>query len=47
MVDKKKKNGLAKRYQASYESKGSSGGKAGVMDWKKVDGEIQFFSPAE
>ena len=47
MVDKKKKGGLAKRYQASYESKGSSGGKAGVMDWKKVDGEVQFFSPAE
>ena len=47
MIDKKKKGGLAKRYQASYESKGSSGGKAGVMDWKKVDGEVQFFSPAE
>ena len=47
MVDKKKKGGLAKRYQASYESKGSSGGKAGVMDWKKVDGKVQFFSPAE
>lgn len=47
MVDKKKKSGLAKRYQASYESKGSSGGKVGVMDWKKVDGEVQFFSPAE
>lgn len=47
MVDKKKKGGLAKRYQASYESKGSSVGKAGVMDWKKVDGEVQFFSPAE
>ena len=47
MVDKKKKSGLAKRYQASYESKGSSSGKVGVMDWKKVDGEVQFFSPAE
>ena len=47
MVDKKKKGGLAKRYQASYESKGSSSGKVGVMDWKKVDGEVQFFSPAE
>lgn len=47
MVDKKKKGGLAKRYQASYESKGSSGRNAGVMDWKKVDGEVQFFSPAE
>ena len=47
MVDKKKKGGLAKRYKASYESKGSSGRNAGIMDWKKVDGEVQFFSPAE
>ena len=47
MVDKKKKGGLAKRYQASYESKGSSGGKTGVMDYKKVDGEVEFFSPKE
>ena len=47
MIDKKKKGGLAKRYQASYESKGSSGGKTGVMDYKKVDGELKFFSPKE
>lgn len=47
MVNKKKSGGLAKRYQASYESKGSSGGRTGVMDWKKVDGEIEFFSPQE
>lgn len=47
MVDKKKKTGLAKRYQASYESKGSSGGKSGVMDYKKVDGDVEFFSPKE
>lgn len=47
MVDKKKKGGLAKRYQASYESKGSSGNKSGVMDWKKVDGDVEFFSPKE
>ena len=44
----KKKSGLAKRYQASYESKGSSsGGRAGVMNYRKVDGEIEFFSPQE
>ena len=43
----KKKGSLAKRYQASYESKGSSGGKSGVMDYKKVDREIEFFSPQE
>lgn len=43
----KKRGKLAKRYQVSYESKGSTGGKVGVMDWKKVDGEVQFFSPVE
>lgn len=48
MVDKKKKkSGLAKRYQASYDNQGSFGAKAGVMNWKKVDGEVEFFSPKE
>ena len=48
MVEKKKKkSGLAKRYQASYDNQGSSGGRAGVMNWKKVDGEVEFFSPKE
>lgn len=44
----KKKGGFAKRYQASYESKDSGApAKAGVMDWKKVDGDVNFFSPIE
>jgi hypothetical protein len=43
----KKKSGLAKRYQASYESKGSSGGKTGVMNFRDVDGDVNFFSPVE
>lgn len=44
----KKKSGFAKRYQASYESKDSGApAKAGVMDWKKVDGDVNFFSPIE
>ena len=48
MVEKKKKkSGLAKRYQASYDNQGSFGNKAGVMNWKKVDGEVEFFSPKE
>lgn len=48
MVEKKKKkSGLAKRYQASYDNQGSFGTKAGVMNWKKVDGEVEFFSPKE
>lgn len=48
MVEKKKKKGgLAKRYQASYDNQGSFGSKAGVMNWKKVDREVEFFSPKE
>ena len=48
MVEKKKKkSGLAKRYQASYDNQGSFGNKVGVMNWKKVDGEVEFFSPKE
>ena len=32
----KKKGGLSKRYQASFETKESKGGsRKGVMDWKK------------
>ena len=44
----KKKGGFAKRYQASYESKDSGAPvKAGVMNWKKVDSDVNFFSPIE
>ena len=44
----KKNGGLSKRYQASFETKESKGGsRKGVMDWKKVDGEVNFFKPAE
>lgn len=43
----KKKSSLSKRYQASYESKDSGGSRSGVMDWRKVDGEVNFFKPAE
>lgn len=44
----KKKGGFAKRYQASYESKESGApAKAGVMNWKKVEGDVNFFSPIE
>lgn len=43
-----KKKSLGKRYETSYASKGSgSNGKKQVMDWKKVDGDITFFSPSE
>ena len=44
----KNKSKLAKRYQSSYQSKDSDNGvKVGVMDWKKIDREISFFSPAD
>ena len=42
-----KKSTLGKRYQASYESKESSSPRKGVMNYKKIDGEISFFSPQE
>lgn len=45
---KGKKSKLAKRYQASYQSKDSdNGGKVGVFDWKKISNEVSFFSPVE
>ncbi len=43
-----KKGGFAKRYQASYASKDSGApAKSGVMNWKKVDGVVNFFNPIE
>ena len=45
---KKKGSAFAKRYQASYETKDKGGfSKAGVMDWKSVDGDVVFYSPTE
>ena len=43
----KKKGGLSKRYKSSYESKDSGGGKSGVMNFKNLNREIEFFSPSE
>lgn len=44
----KKKSTLSKRYLSSYASKGSGGnGKKQIMDWKKVDGDVTFFSTSE
>lgn len=46
MINKKKS--MMKRYQVSYESKESgSPAKAGIMNWKKVEGDVTFFSPIE
>lgn len=45
---KGKKSSMNKRYQVSYDTKESGGSnKSGVMNWKKVDDEISFFSPQE
>lgn len=44
----KKKGGMMKRYQASYDSKESGGaGKKGVMNFRKLDQEVSFFKPIE
>lgn len=44
----KKKSTMMKRYQQSYETKDSgAGSKKGAMNWKKVEGDISFFSPVE
>lgn len=48
MVKGKKKSSLGKRYQSSYDTKEKgNGGRKGVMDWKKVEGEVEFYSPVE
>ena len=44
---KGKKNGLSKRYQSSYDSKGGNGNRNSVLDYSKVDGEVEFFTPKE
>lgn len=44
---KKKTSSFAKRYESSYKSKDKGGvSKVGVMDWKKIDGDVSFFKPA-
>ena len=43
-----KKSSLAKRMQVSYESKESGNtSKKGVLDYRKVDGEVTFYKPVE
>lgn len=43
-----KKSSLAKRMQISYESKESGNtSKKGVLDYRKVDGEVTFYKPVE
>ena len=44
---KGKKSGLSKRYQVSYENKGGNSNRNSVLDYSKIDGEIEFFAPKE
>ena len=47
MVKKAKKSKLANRYAESYNTRNSGGKRAGVIDWKKLDGDVKFFTPKE
>ena len=44
-MNNKKKGGLSKRYQTSYNDKDSSGGKKGIFNWG--NNEVSFFSTKE
>ena len=48
MINKKKKGGMAKRYESSYAKRdGGGSSKGGAINYRGYDGEINFFSPAE
>ena len=48
MVPKKKKSGMAKRYESSYANRdGGGSSKGGVINYRNYDGEIVFFNPGE
>ena len=48
MIPKKKKGGMAKRYESSYAKRdGGSSSKGGVINYRNYDGEIVFFNPGE
>ena len=42
----KKNSSLAKRAQISHSTKDQGGGGSRCIDWKSVDGEVQFFQPS-
>jgi len=43
---KKKNSSLAKRAQISHSTKDQGGGGSRCIDWKSVDGEVQFYQPS-
>lgn len=48
MIQKKKKSGMAKRYELSYAKRdGESSSKGSVINYRNCDGEIVFFNPGE
>lgn len=48
MINKKKKGGMAKRYESSYAKRdGGGSSKGGAINYRNYDGEITFFSPTE
>ena len=48
MINKKKKGGMAKRYESSYANRdGGGSSKGGAVNYRKYDGEVTFFSPSE
>ena len=48
MINKKKKGGMAKRYESSYAKRdGGSSSKGGVINYRNYDGEIVFYNPGE
>ena len=48
MINKKKKGGMAKRYESSYAKRdGGGSSKGGVINYRAYDGEIKFFTPTE
>ena len=48
MIPKKKKGGMAKRYESSYAKRdGGSSSKGGVINYRNYDGEVVFFNPGE
>ena len=48
MIKDKKKSGMAKRYESSYAKRdGGGSSKGGVINYRKYDGEVKFFTPTE
>lgn len=48
MINKKKKTGMARRYESSYAKRdGGGNSKGGAINYRKYEGEVNFFNPTE